>query len=243
MVGGRLLAGLVVALALVTGTAEAADAAVPGTREATPSGADLCAQVGAVAGFPAGGALVTAVAVALAESSCVASARGANGPTAGCPNGSVDRGLWQVNSCYHAEVSDSCAYNAQCNANAARRISAGGTNWTPWSTYNSGAYRAYLATAQAAVNRLATGTILASPTVNVRAGPHRSAGVVGQAGYGDSVRITCWTYGDEVGEGFWPSAIWDSIVDARTGGRPCRRHLDPDQRRRAQSRPILLAVY
>jgi Lysozyme like domain/Repeat of unknown function (DUF346) len=115
--------------------------------------ADLCAEVGSQAGF-SGDRLVTAVAVALAESGCNPSARGVNPPTSGCPNGSVDRGLWQINNCYHAEVSDACAYDAQCNANAAYRISSGGTNWTPWSTYNSGAYLSYLAQAQAAVDRL-----------------------------------------------------------------------------------------
>jgi hypothetical protein len=62
--------------------------------------------------------------------------------------------MWQINSCYHAEVSDDCAYRAQCNANAAYRISAGGTNFGPWSTYRSGRYRAYLDEAQASVDRL-----------------------------------------------------------------------------------------
>ncbi|WP_163509110.1 transglycosylase SLT domain-containing protein [Fodinicola acaciae] len=112
------------------------------------TGADLCAQVGLNAGFPRD-RLVTAVAVALAESRC--------NPLAKSPpnhNGTIDRGLWQINSGAHPEVSDACAYDAQCNANAAYRISSGGTNWQPWSTYNNGAYRAYLSEAQAAVDRL-----------------------------------------------------------------------------------------
>lgn len=57
---------------------------------------------------------------------------------------STDRGLWQINSYYHREVSDACAYDAGCNAQAMARISHNGTVWTPWSTFNSGAYRGFL---------------------------------------------------------------------------------------------------
>lgn len=117
------------------------------------SSADRCAQVGAGAGF-AGRGLVVAVAIGLAESNCNRFARGYNGATPGCPWGSVDRGMWQINSCYHAEVTDDCAYQADCNATASYRISAGGTDFRPWATYRSGRYRAYLRQAQAAVDRL-----------------------------------------------------------------------------------------
>jgi Lysozyme like domain len=116
-------------------------------------GIDLCAEVARNAGF-SGDPLVTAIAVAMAESSCDPDATNTNGPTAGCPNGSVDRGLWQINSCYHSEVSAACAFDPQCNADAAYRISSGGSDWTQWSTYNSGAYRQYLDDAAAAVDRL-----------------------------------------------------------------------------------------
>jgi len=117
-----------------------------------PAG-DLCARVGHTAGYRSDG-LVVAVAVALAESTCTPSATGTNPPTAGCPNGSSDRGLWQINSCYHPTVSNGCAYDAQCNATAAYRISSGGRSWTPWATYNSGRYRSFLSTAATAVRRL-----------------------------------------------------------------------------------------
>jgi hypothetical protein len=123
--------------------------------------AQVCAKVAAKAGFsfnntiktPAGTypVIVVAVAIGLAESSCNPSAQGSNGPTSGCPSGSVDRGLWQVNSCYHAEVSNACAYQVQCNADAAFKISAKGYDWTPWSTYNSGAFGGQISTAEAAV--------------------------------------------------------------------------------------------
>jgi len=114
------------------------------------SAADLCAHVGHNAGFP-NDRLVTAVAVALAESRCNPDATGTN------TDGSRDRGLWQINSRWHPEVSDACAYDAQCNANEAYRISSQGTSWTPWTTYNSGAYTSWLDEARAAVDRLQTG--------------------------------------------------------------------------------------
>lgn len=185
-------------------------------------GIDLCAQVGYAAGFR-GNPLVTAVAVAMAESSCNPSAVGTNGPTAGCPNGSRDRGLWQINHCYHPDVSDTCAFDAQCNANAAYRISSGGSNWQPWSTYNNGAYRNYLSAAQAAVNRLGggtpgvTGTILANPSLNIRSGPGTGYAVVGYANYGAVVNISCYTFGEYVGGGYWPSSTWDRITNPATG--------------------------
>jgi hypothetical protein len=119
----------------------------------TSAAADRCAGVASQAGF-SGDRLVTAVAVGMGESSCRADAQNANGPTKGCPNGSVDRGLWQINSCWHPSVSKSCAYDPQCNANAAYRISAKGTNFKPWVAYTNGSYRNHLEAARAAVARL-----------------------------------------------------------------------------------------
>lgn len=43
-------------------------------------------------------------------------------------------------------------------AKAAYDISHGGTDWTPWTTYNTGAYRTYLAQAQAAAGGAAPST-------------------------------------------------------------------------------------
>jgi hypothetical protein len=120
----------------------------------------LCADDAFKAGFPynrnvAGHpSIVVAVAVALAESSCNPSASASNGPTSGCPNGSTDRGLWQINNCYQPQVSNSCAYNAMCNAIAAYQISSKGTNYTPWSTFNSGLYLKYIANAESAISGL-----------------------------------------------------------------------------------------
>jgi hypothetical protein len=142
---------VVVALALIALAVPAPAMAAP---DASASAAvDLCAEVASRAGFR-GDRLVTAVAVGMGESSCRPNAQNANGPTKGCPNGSVDRGLWQINSCWHPSVSKSCAYDAQCNANAAYRISAQGTNFRPWAAYTNGSYRKFLAEARAAVGRL-----------------------------------------------------------------------------------------
>jgi hypothetical protein len=121
--------------------------AVPPVVAALPSsGVNLCAMVAYNANFRGAG-LLTAVEVGMAESSCVPSATGDNGT-------SLDRGLWQINNYYHSEVSDACAYNAQCNADAAYRISSGGTSWSQWSTYNNGAYLNYASVAQTAINGL-----------------------------------------------------------------------------------------
>lgn len=126
----------------------------------TASSADLCAQVAYKAGFPYNAnvaghpIIVVAISVAMAESGCNPSAAGHNGPTSGCPNGSTDRGLWQVNDCYHSGVSNACAYNAMCNAIAAYQISNGGTNWNPWSTYSQNKWQAYVSTAEGAISRL-----------------------------------------------------------------------------------------
>jgi hypothetical protein len=154
-----------------------------------------------VAGYPQ---IVVAVAVALAESSCNPTAKGSNGPTSGCPNGSVDRGLWQINSCYHSEVSDACAYQIQCNANAAFNISSGGTNWSPWSTYNSGAWRSHIDTAKAAVVNItfqlknqADGTCLTTDGSQARDG-----GRIWQWACNSSSNFQRWTVLDNYGERF-----------------------------------------
>ena len=51
-------------------------------------------------------------------------------------NGSVDRGYWQINSIWGALST----YDAAGNARAAIQISHDGTDWGPWTTYQTGAY-------------------------------------------------------------------------------------------------------
>jgi hypothetical protein len=102
-----------------------------------------------------------AVAVCLAESSgnpnvylCNPSLVVGDSPIS-CPSGttSVDRGLWQINSAAWPQVSNACAFNGQCNGNAAwGLISSHGTNWSAWVTYNNGAWENYLSIARSAIS-------------------------------------------------------------------------------------------
>lgn len=83
----------------------------------------------------------TITAIALAESGGNPTARNTN------VDGSVDRGLMQINNVWHPEVSDAQADDPLSAMFAAWRISARGTDFSPWSTYESGAYKQFLASA------------------------------------------------------------------------------------------------
>jgi hypothetical protein len=76
-------------------------------------------------------AAATAASVAMAESG------GRQYASLYNANGTTDRGYWQVNS-VHGSLS---AFGAYENARAAVRLSGNGRDWSPWVTYNSGAYR------------------------------------------------------------------------------------------------------
>lgn len=78
-----------------------------------------------------------AAAIAMAESGGSPSATNYN------TNGSVDRGLWQINS-IHRQFNGQRLFEPNYNATAAYRISSGGSNWRPWVVYNTGAYRRYM---------------------------------------------------------------------------------------------------
>jgi hypothetical protein len=90
------------------------------------------------AGFE-GDDLNTAVAIALAESSGNPNTVGDLTITAG---GSV--GLWQVNLHYHPEYTADALKDPQTNANAAYAIYQAAGGFTPWSTFNKGAFAKYL---------------------------------------------------------------------------------------------------
>jgi hypothetical protein len=77
----------------------------------------------------------TAAAIAMAESGGDPSALGDNG---------TSYGLWQIHLPAHPEYNAQSLLDANYNAVAAFAISDSGTNWTPWSTYNSGAYEAFM---------------------------------------------------------------------------------------------------
>lgn len=75
-----------------------------------------------------------AAAVAMAESGGDPRALGRN------QDGSVDRGLWQINS-VHGALS---VFDQVANAKAAVKISKDGTYWKPWTVYRTGAYRRFM---------------------------------------------------------------------------------------------------
>ena len=77
---------------------------------------------------------VIAAAIAMAESSGKSDASNFN------TNGTEDRGLWQINSIWGSLST----FDPMANAKAAVEISHNGTNWHPWTTYNTGAYKQYM---------------------------------------------------------------------------------------------------
>jgi Ricin-type beta-trefoil lectin domain/Lysozyme like domain len=134
------------------------------------SAARRCASWASRAGFTNNGRhgrLVTAVAIALAESGCYTKACYNNTTRRECTpsrtrhsRDSIDRGAWQINSHFWKRVSNTCAYRGLC---AARRayvmVSEGGTYFRPWRTYTTGVYKRYLPAARAAVRHLKSGTL------------------------------------------------------------------------------------
>jgi murein DD-endopeptidase MepM/ murein hydrolase activator NlpD len=96
-------------------------------------------QYAIAAGF-SGNAAATIVAIAQAESTLNTNAKAVNG------DGSIDRGVLQINSRWHAEITDACAYDAACAFRAAYQISSRGSNFTPWTTFTGGAYLRYMST-------------------------------------------------------------------------------------------------
>lgn len=103
------------------------------------------AQLARTAGF-AGSDLVTAVAIALAESSGDPAIVGDLEITRG---GSI--GLWQINLYWHPEYSKELLLNPEANAAAAYAIYANADHsFSPWSTYASGSYRRFLEVASEA---------------------------------------------------------------------------------------------
>ncbi|MDT7782534.1 MAG: hypothetical protein QOF58_953 [Pseudonocardiales bacterium] len=175
----RILSG-VLALAAAASVAFAPSAQAAGDI-------DLCVSNGRTAGFT-GERLVVAVAVGMAESRCDPSARYVNSDS----HNSVDRGLWQINDYWHPEVSDSCAYNAACNAREAYKISDQGSDWSPWSTYKSGRYKQFVDDARAAIGAPPAAVL---PGKSVNGDKYDDALGVDPSG-------TAWIYKGKAGGGF-----------------------------------------
>lgn len=87
-------------------------------------------------------AAIIAVAILIAESSLVSNATNSVGNVPP----STDRGIAQINSYYHPEVSDACAFNTECAIRAMYNIANGGTDFTPWVAYTAGTFRRHLST-------------------------------------------------------------------------------------------------
>src|ERR1700722_5674876 len=116
-------------------------------------------------GYLAGG-LVTAVAVALAESGCTPAACFDDTRSRACSEAamrradSIDRGAWQLNSKAWRSISNRCAFDGPCAARAAyMKISSVGTFFARWTQYATDAFAHYLWAAQGAVSGLRAGTV------------------------------------------------------------------------------------
>ncbi len=90
------------------------------------------------AGFQGVGKYIIA-AIAQAESGLNTLAKNCNNP-----GGTCDRGILQINNYWHPEVTDQQAYDPTQAFQAAFRISNGGKDFTPWTTFTSGAYKQYV---------------------------------------------------------------------------------------------------
>jgi Lysozyme like domain/Ricin-type beta-trefoil lectin domain len=180
-------------------------AAGPMTFQQVATAAQTCAGYAAAAGWANngtyGGNLVTAAAVCVAESGgnpaiyyCDGTGRVGTYPLVTCPGGSYDRGLWQVNSKAWPKVTDACAFQPSCNADAAYAISARGATFSPWVVYDSTGYTRYLGAAQAAVNRLGSGALVSAVfgVCATRAGAAAGTAVVAGA-CGQSLPAQQWT--------------------------------------------------
>ena len=109
-------------------------------------GYQAVAQLAHDAGIPCTGERIAlATAVAKAESGF----RPRITNTAGNAHG-IDRGLWQINSYWHPEVSATCALSASCNARAAARISRQGRRWREWWTWKNTKNVPFMSRARAA---------------------------------------------------------------------------------------------
>jgi hypothetical protein len=108
------------------------------------AGASVAAAAAAQAGF-AGADLVLAVAVAGAESNWRPDATNQN------TNGSTDYGLFQINSVHAVILASGDWRDPYDNARFAKRIHDEAGGWTPWVTFNTGAYLRHLPAARAAV--------------------------------------------------------------------------------------------
>lgn len=104
----------------------------PGVVDIVRTQAQLAQLWESVGGNPASSLIASAV--AMAESG------GHSAAVNHDSDGSTDRGYWQINSVHGAEST----FDPVGNAEAAVSVSGNGSSWTPWTTYNNGAYLAFM---------------------------------------------------------------------------------------------------
>lgn len=72
-------------------------------------------------------------------------------------------------------------------------------------------------------SRYISGTVEASPTLNIRTGPGTGYSIAGTAAYGSSLNIVCYNTGTTVSATWpdgstWTTAVWDGLRNNSTGG-------------------------
>lgn len=124
-------------------------------------------------GFSKFGDLQVGLAIVYAESGGNTQAKHVNG------DGSIDRGLWQINNKAHPDVTDQCAYDPVCSSKFAHQLFSGhGNSWQSWATFTGGSYQKFLPRAQSDFNAWVNGL----PGPNVQVGIAAPPGLVGALG-------------------------------------------------------------
>lgn len=153
IVGGVILVLILLFVAVPKGAGETTGgggSAPPLPGSVVISASDI-AYYARQAGFD-GEDLLTAVAVALAESSGNINAYNPE-VAAHTPTGRGSYGLWQIYRKVHPEFDDWDLYDPSSNASAAYSIySNSGSQFTAWSTFKSSAYVAHLPVVRREVN-------------------------------------------------------------------------------------------
>lgn len=190
---------------------------VPGAEGVlSPKNPKKCARAAAGAGWERVD-LVVGVAVMLGESGCDPKARSTNPPSYDCPAGSVDRGAWQINDCYHSEVTDECAYNLKCSSEAAYGIWED-YGFSQWTVYRLRLFKSHLNEARKAVKRVTGENIVVGVVwttggdLTIRKKPRTSSEAVGTYPKDTIIEIVCQTRGEKVySEVFdYETKLWDS---------------------------------
>lgn len=135
-----------------------------------------------------------AAAVAMAESG------GNPNSTNNNSNGTVDRGLWQINSIHGSQST----YDVQANARAAVSISSNGTNWKPWCSAwsNNACGGTFLGAGAHVLKYLPTGASTGGTGVSGEASQ-------GQQSTGDSATTTV---GNPLDPNSWAQVITSAVM-------------------------------